>query len=108
MGWERRSTRSSYYYLSHRVAGRVRKTYVGKGPIAELAIDRILERQAARRAERESVRAERERLAQLERTMAVLDEGCRSLLAVVLTGAGYHQHARGVWRRRRVRKPEES
>jgi hypothetical protein len=35
--------------------------------------------------------------------MAALVEGCRLLVAAMLTGAGYHRHDRGAWRRRRAR-----
>jgi hypothetical protein len=77
--------------------------YLGSGPVAQLAIDQIEAHQQKRWAERESLRAENERLTPLEKLMARLDNDCALLLAGVMTAAGYHRHDHGKWRRKRVR-----
>jgi hypothetical protein len=100
MAWEHRSRGRAYYYFRCRMLGRVRRMYMGKGPLAELAAQAVADRKAARLAEREVLRAEKLRLEPLERTMAALVDGCDDLLSATLTAAGYYRHYRGAWRRR--------
>ena len=102
MAWEKRSKRR-YFYVSRRIAARVRKDYFGAREAAHLAADILAERKAVRLSERETLRADRARLEPLERMMNVLDASCSSLLAAELTLAGYHRHDRGPWRRKRGR-----
>ena len=96
MSWERRKG-SSYYYKGAREGKRVRKVYLGGGPEAVEAawVD------AERRAQEQAERTERAEAEQLD---AQVDRMCRAvqrLMTAALYGAGFHQHARGAWRKRR-------
>src|SRR5690348_6706633 len=101
MAWETRRGKDRYYTRSQRVNGRVVRHYVGTGPTGELAATT----DALARVERK-IEAEAERAAQRrhEELTAPLDELCRLtdlLFKASLVDAGYHQHNRGVWRRRK-------
>jgi hypothetical protein len=90
-----------YLYRSVRRGGKVTSEYRLCGPLAvAVAALEARERQAeaaARRAER----AERDRLDDLERVLDRRIAGAQALARDVLERAGYHQHRRGEWRRRR-------
>jgi hypothetical protein len=102
MGWER-----GYYYRVRKVQGRVVREYVGRGRVAELTA-RLdgLERQKRERerAERQAERAEREAL---DSPLKELNDLADLLACAALLAAGYHQHKRGEWRKRRV-QPDET
>jgi hypothetical protein len=96
VSWERRKG-SSYYYRGIREGKRVRKIYLGGGPEAVEAA-RV---DAERRAQEQAERTERAEVEQLD---AQMDQMCRAvqrLMTAVLYSAGFHQHARGAWRKRR-------
>ena len=96
MSWERRKGRD-YYYRGIREGKRVRKVYLGGGSEAVEAA-RV---DAERRAHEQAERTERADVEQLD---AQVDQMCRAvqrLMAAVLYSAGFHQHARGAWRKRR-------
>jgi len=101
MGWERRERGGLYYYRNTWQGGRPVKTYVGLGRLADVAA----RRDAQERAQRvERTAADREERARLQVADALVDQLCREtdiLAAAALTVAGYHQHDRGAWRRRR-------
>jgi hypothetical protein len=97
VGWERQGR---YYYRTRKAGGRVLREYVGAGPAAELAARLDALEREEREAERAAERAEPEALD------APLDEldGLADLLAHAgLLAAGFGQHHRGEWRRRRGR-----
>ena len=106
MGWETRRG-LDYYYRSEREGGRVVKRYLGGGLHGMLAAELAAEEREERAAQRERERAERERWASLEvpaEELAVLTD---ALAGVALADAGYRRHARGEWRRRRVRHGDD-
>ena len=101
MSWQKRG-QQRYYYRSLRVGGRVRCRYFGRGAAAEFV---AVEDQLHRLEVLEARERRRAALARQRAVDAALDRLCEmtSLLAqAVLLAAGYHQHARGVWRKRRV------
>ena len=55
----------------------------------------------------EQARSERKELDDLERALDELAERARDLAREALTAAGYHQHHRGEWRKRRVSRHRE-
>ena len=96
MSWERRKGRD-YYYRGVRERKKVRKIYFGGGPEAVEAA-RV---DAERRAQEQAERMER---AEVETLDAQMDQLCRlvqRLMTAVLYSAGFHQHDRGEWRKRR-------
>ena len=101
MGWETRQRGGRYYTRSRREGGRIVREYIGTGRVAEL-VAMLDERE---REEREAARAEdRERRAQIEATDDLIDALCRgvgTLARATLLAAGYPQHDRGAWRKRR-------
>ena len=90
-----------YLYQSIRRGGRVTSQYMGRGEDALLIgalrdIDRE-ERDYGRHQERE----ERKEAADLDQALDELAEQARTLAREALSAAGYHQHHRGEWRKRR-------
>jgi hypothetical protein len=95
MGWER----GRYYTRSRKVNGRVVREYVGTGDVAEQAamIDAIA------RQGREAGRAAMAELTALAAPLDDLAELTDLLARAALAAAGYRQHHRGEWRKRRGR-----
>ena len=97
MGWDR----GRYYTRSKKVGGRVVREYVGTGRVAELTarLDELTREQ--RRLDALAVQQERGELAGMEADLKELAEATDLLARAALLAAGYHQHKRGEWRRRR-------
>jgi hypothetical protein len=102
VGWDK----GRYYTRSKKVNGRVVRKYVGSGPVGSLAarID-ALQRQL-REIERAERRAKRAALDALDDPLDELDDLADLVAHAVLVAAGYHQHKRGEWRKRRVQRDE--
>ncbi len=97
----------TYLYRSVRRSGRVTSEYMASGAAAELIeaqarLDRIVN--AGLRALPPMDPEERGRLDELDRTLDVLVADARGMAHDALAAAGYHQHKRGEWRRRRVER----
>ena len=92
-----------YLYRSIREGGRVKSQYLGRGEDA-LLIDAL---EAIERDEkdyqRHQERTERKELDDLEHAIEAMTQEARDLAREALSAAGYHQHHRGDWRKRRVR-----
>ena len=103
MGWEYRNGKP-YFYKKERVHGRVKSTYLGRGAlalfeeqIAELQQERIEQERAERQQERAAFAALAAPLPGVLETVAA----ARVAAQQALEAAGYHQHARGQWRKKR-------
>jgi hypothetical protein len=97
MGWDR----GRYYTRSKKVGGRVVREYVGTGRVAEMAAEvDAIERQQ-REAERAARRTERAELEALDIPLDELNDLADLLAHTALLAAGFHQHKRGEWRKRR-------
>lgn len=90
-----------YYYRAERINGRVVKRYVGRGPIAEAAAAEDAAKRGARTTRRLAEVDDRRKIEEVVAGMRDLDKGAGSLLRAALLCAGYHQHHRGKWRKRR-------
>ena len=105
MAWENRPhSRNRYYVSVHKVAGRVKKVYVGPGPLGELVEAQDAARNAGRKAEAEAFKAEKERM---KVTVGPAEDFLQTsdlLVRAVLTRAGFYRHHRGEWRKRRGRR----
>jgi hypothetical protein len=101
--WEKRERGGLYYTRSRRVNGRVVREYVGGGALGELAALTDTQERQRREEEAAAWREERERLEELA---GLVDEFCEAVETVAratLLAAGFRQHKRGEWRRRRDR-----
>ena len=103
MAWER-----GYYYRVRRVNGRVVREYVGCGRPAEIIAQRDeLERdkeREVRRLDAEALRHKKAELHALDADLEALIEITDLLARAALVAAGYHQHKRGEWRKRRAHR----
>jgi hypothetical protein len=99
MGWER-----GYYYSARKVNGRVVREYWGRGEAGQLAA----ELDARERRERaEALAAAQARIAdldELEAAVVAADKALELAAHAALLAAGFRQHKRGEWRKKRVRK----
>jgi hypothetical protein len=101
MGWETRRGRGRYYTRGRKVNGRIIRDYVGTGLVAELAAQQDAEERAQRLTERERLQHEAARWASATAPLMQLSQVLDGLTAAALITAGYHQHHRGAWRKRR-------
>jgi hypothetical protein len=99
MGWDR----GRYYTRSRKVSGRVVREYVGTGPAAELAarLDARGREERARKAR--DIRRHKDDLDALDAQLKALCERVDLAARAALLAAGFHQHKRGEWRRKRDR-----
>ncbi len=81
--------------------GRVVREYVGGGILGELAARMDAEERLQREEEAEAWRDERERMEGLDGLLEEMCEAAEILAHAALLAAGYHQHKRGEWRKRR-------
>jgi hypothetical protein len=102
MAWERRPGRTAYYTRAERLpGGGFRRTYLGSGPAAEAAAASDQASRQARAAQRLRVAAEKQQLADLAVPLVELNGLAELLARAALLVAGYHQHSRGAWRRKK-------
>jgi hypothetical protein len=95
MAWER-----GYYYRVRRVGGRVVREYIGSGRVAELAAEMDALEREQRHLDVLVLRQEKAELA-LEANLKTLIETADLVANAALLAAGFHQHKRGEWRKRR-------
>ena len=103
MPWSRRGA-NDYYYLSRQIGGKTRNTYLGKGAAATLAIVAGETGRLEREVRRGGRPVKRSTLPNEHQHIRELCTSLRHLVREELLAAGYHQHARGQWRRRRDSK----
>src|SRR5215470_9477783 len=97
MPWEKRGLQQ-FYYRSQRVNGRVIKKYLGTGYAAQQAYEIDQQRQEEKKQER----AMRKEIEALDHQTNSLWNMTKTLVKAHLLVAGYHQHHRGEWRKRRI------
>jgi hypothetical protein len=101
MAWYQVGAR--YFYRNRRVGRRVIREYLGTGALAQLLADADALRRARRRAQAEARSNERACWHEAQELLRQLREGAGLLARAALLEAGYRQHDRGDWRRRRGR-----
>lgn len=101
MGWETRTHGGRYYTRSWRRNGRVIREYIGAGEAGEqaAAFDALTRDQ--RQGERAERLCEHSRLDDADAALTAWSAWVEAQLREALTAAGYHQHKRGEWRRKR-------
>lgn len=102
MAWDR----GRYYTRSRKVNGRVVREYVGTGLVAELTARMDAEERLAREARRVADRAKRAELDALDGAFDRLNALADLVACAALLAAGYRQHNRGNWRKRREQGDE--
>lgn len=108
MSWETRGNRRCYY-CARKVDGKVIKEYFGHGDEAHAAAREDAEKRAEREARLHDKRQRQREYEAVQLTYATLSTDCDNLVKASMLNAGYHQHARGDWRKRRASKrPEET
>jgi hypothetical protein len=104
MGWETRRNGRTYYYQKARDGRSVRSQYIKHPALAALLAGEATERRLEREAQQAARRALADELAPVVEASTQLDTLLAETMALAgacLTLAGYHQHHRGAWRRRR-------
>ena len=101
MGWEWRGGRRRYYTRSIRRGGHVVREYVGSGLKGDIAAAEDAARRAQRANSLAADRAERDQRNTGDAALVALDSMVERIVRTALSDAGYHQHDRGAWRRRR-------
>lgn len=99
MGWD---NDGRYYSRSRRENGRVVREYIGGGQVGELVARFDAVEREKRLTDREVARAEREKVVELDVLLYELDKLADLLVQAAMLAAGYHQHKRGNWRKRRA------
>jgi hypothetical protein len=105
MGWHTAGGRR-YYYRNRWQDGGSRREYLGTGAVGEAAAAADTRRRHEREAQAQGWRREQ---ARRDAALAALLELIRAsdlLAEAALLVAGYHQHDRGTWRKKRVRKQQ--
>jgi hypothetical protein len=98
MGWER-----GYYYRARKVNGRVVREYCGAGKVAELTAQMDALERERRRLDALERRLVKDELKALDSDLAAVNARIDLAARAALLAAGFHQHKRGEWRRRRER-----
>ena len=101
MAWEKRERGGLYYTRSRKVNGRVLREYLGGGVLGEITARMDALERHRREEETALWREERERLETLDGLTEELNEAAEVVAQAALVAAGYHQHKRGEWRKRR-------
>ncbi len=97
MPWDKRG----YYYRKKRIGSRVVSEYIGRGFMADLDAQADAQAQQERAHDRALMQAQRLEADTVEAGIAAADELIKAAMSQALEAAGYHQHARGQWRKRR-------
>jgi len=106
MAWEVRN-KIRVYYRSVKVAGKVKKEYWGSGPEAALAAALDADARARRARLASAFRAEVDLVRAADAGAECFSKFVGDVARAALTAAGFHQHARGRWRRRRDMEVKE-
>lgn len=97
MGWDK----GRYYTRSKKVNGRVVREYVGTRELAELAAQMDALEREKRLLDALELRDEKAELAALDDNLKALSEQTDLVARAALLAAGFHQHKRGEWRKKR-------
>jgi hypothetical protein len=97
MAWEQRRN-NLYYYRSRKRQGRVVRKYYGKGILAE----RAAMEDTQKRERRQRERAEQQHIQALDTETQILYQHITTLTKAAYLTAGFHQHHRSEWRKRRT------
>ena len=97
MGWDR----GRYYTRSTKRNGRVIREYIGTGRVAELIAQMDAIEREKRKLEALALHREKAKLAALDADIEAVAKNAELVARAALLAAGFHQHKRGNWRKRR-------
>jgi hypothetical protein len=100
VGWDKGGR---YYTRSVKVGGRVVREYIGGGFIGKAAALIDADRRVLRQEQAEARKQVRAELDALDSQVAELCRVADLLADAAMLAAGFRQHNRGEWRRKRVR-----
>lgn len=103
MGWDR----GRYYTRSRKVNGRVVREYIGTGRVAELAAQLDVIERERRKLGALDLHRQKAELDALDANLKALTEMTNLVARAALLAAGYRQHKRGEWRKRREQAHNE-
>jgi hypothetical protein len=106
MAWEKRGEQR-YYYRARWDGRRCIKQYLGRGPAAEAAAQEDEAKRTGRVAQRFAAEVEKALEKPARALLSELDGQVRIAIQTALTAAGFRQHARGRWRKRRAATTKE-
>ncbi len=110
MGLEYRDG-NCYYTRSYRVNGRVRREHISSGDMALLdaGFDEVarIEAREAKRQEQERWQEEREAVKALDAALNLVCDNAATMFRAAMEAAGFHQHSRGEWRKKRQEAKDE-
>jgi hypothetical protein len=101
MAWENRKDRGRYYTRSRRVGGRVVREYFGSGTAGEQAAAEDRQRRLEHDQRRLAWKILEDELEATDDALETIDAICRFYMRAVLESAGFRQHDRGEWRKKR-------
>ena len=98
MAWDK----NRYYSRSFKVDGCIIRQYIGGGEAGRLAAQQDQERREEIRLRRDAARRLMADLGAVDETVSTLCRRTEIAARAALHTAGYYQHHRGEWRKRRV------
>jgi hypothetical protein len=104
MGWDKHGSRK-YYTRTHRRNGKFVREHVGTGAFAEVIALGDALRRAKRKAIAAQQRQEQARWTAADEILRRFERLLDLITRAALSSAGYHQHARGQWRKKRWLNP---
>src|SRR3954447_4859416 len=78
------------------------RQYVGTGAVAASIAVQDAEQRASRRSQRNAEKGDRQRLVAATQLTRKAVKAAKRAMAIELAQLGYHQHSRGIWRKRWV------
>jgi len=110
MGLEHRNG-NCYYTRSYRVNGRVRREHISSGSMALLdagfdEVERMEALQAKRKAQMQW-QEERKAAEALDAAVNLVCDSAAAMFRAAMEAAGFHQHSRGQWRKKRQEAKDE-
>jgi hypothetical protein len=100
MGWERRRA-GWFFYQARKVGGRVVKTYIGRGPLADVIALDEKQKRAERQRHQQASREQKAVLGRLDALAGDVAARATLLFRAAMLVAGLRRHRQGEWRRPR-------
>jgi len=104
MSWEKRGQNGPYYTESKRINGKIKRSYIGQGELADIAAqwDQIARenREFEQYCQKELKKEEAQKRQEINQALTTLANVTDALVEEALKEAGFHNH-KGQWRKKR-------